>query len=159
MPPPTTTTDLERFKSANMIDLAACFLHADGLIARVSFLDVAEFEECPIIGIANKAKGMPAGKMSWSHDFQIGAVCVAAGARLPAHACAEAEVLLVYAGHPRIDWPASHLDLGPGDALTVLPGLERSNSNGGHERSVVYVVRGGDHPEALRWVTPQFGAV
>ena len=149
--PATTAADIAKFKTVDTGALAACVLKAAELTPAGGLSDVAGFQECPIVGVANPNERMPAGKMGWPHQFQVRALRIAPGARSPLHVRDEEEVLLVYAGRPRIEWPGGRIDLGPGDTLTVPKGLERAYV-GGRAGAIVYVVRGGDHPRAARWV-------
>ena len=89
--------------------------------------------------------------MGWSHNFQVRALLIAPGANAPAHTRAEEEVLLVHSGNLSIAWPDGSLELGPGDTLTVPIGIQRSYHNRTSQASVVYVVRGGDHPKPALW--------
>jgi mannose-6-phosphate isomerase-like protein (cupin superfamily) len=77
---------------------------------------------------------------------------VAPGARSPAHLREEEEVLMLHAGQLSLQWAEGSLTMGPGDTLTVPKHLRRLFVNEGEEPTVVYVVRGGDHPGAARLV-------
>lgn len=156
--PATTMEDVARYRVVSSDELAACVVPTGELTAGGGLSDIAGFQECPIIGVANPAEGMRAGKMGWSHDFQVRALRVAPGATSPAHVRLEAEVLLVHAGVLRIECPGGALEIGSGDTLTVPAGLERSYRNGSHEDCVVYVVRSGDHPAGRQPDTATVGA-
>ena len=145
--PVTTAADLVRFKAVDVDSLTACTLKFDALAPAGGLSSIPGFRECPIVGVANPLEQAPAGKMGWSHNFQVRALLVAPGANTPVHTRAEEEVLLVHRGNLTVDWPDGTLELGPGDTLTVPIGIERSYHNRGAQSSVVYVVRGGDHPK------------
>ena len=156
--PPTTSADLAAFRSVDAAGLRACVVPASDLAPGGGLSAVKGFEECPIVGVANPAEHMAAGRLCWSHAFQVRALRMAAGSRSPPHSRAEEEVLLVHAGKPWIEWRGGRLELGPGDTLTVPKGLERSYGNAGAENAVAYVVRGGDHPLPAAW-TPSASRV
>ena len=149
--PATTAADLARFKTVDTKSLVACTLKLDELTPAGGLSAVSGFRECPIVGVANPAEHAPAGKMGWSHNFQVRALLISPGAFAPAHTRAEEEVLLVHRGSVSFEWPGGALELGPGDTLTVPIGLQRSYINRSSQEAVVYVVRGGDHPEPARW--------
>jgi mannose-6-phosphate isomerase-like protein (cupin superfamily) len=151
----TTAADVAQFGSVDSKALADCVLSARRLAAAGGLSEIAGFEECPIVGVANAAEKMTAGKMGWPHAFQLRALRMAPGAHSPVHVREEEEVLLAHDGNPRFDWPGGYLELGPGDTLTVPKGLERSYSNRTSASSVLYVVRGGDHPRAARFSLTQ----
>jgi mannose-6-phosphate isomerase-like protein (cupin superfamily) len=152
--PATSAADVARMRRVDSDGIAAaCTLKACELAPGGGLSSVPGFAECPIVGVASPAEAMPAGRMGWPHGFQVRALRIEAGARSPAHARVEEEVLLVHAGRPCIEWEDHSLDLGPGDTLTVPKGLVRRYSNPGAEPAVAYVVRGGDHPAAPQWAT------
>ena len=151
----TTAADVAQFKSIDTKALADCVLSAGNLTAAGGLSAIPGFEECPVVGVANAPEKMPAGKMGWSQGFQVRALRIAPGALSPTHVREEEEVFLVHAGNPRIDWPGGYLELGPGDTLSVPKGLKRSYSNRNDRQALVYVVRGGDHPQAARFTPPQ----
>ena len=148
---PTSKADLAAFRSIDTAALRACVVPAADLVPGGGLSGVKGFEECPIVGVANSAEHMPAGRMGWSHAFQVRALRIATGSRSPPHSRAEEEVLLVHAGRLSIEWRGGRLELAPGDTLTVPTGLERSYGNASADDAVVYVVRGGDHPTPAVW--------
>jgi quercetin dioxygenase-like cupin family protein len=150
--PATTMADVARMRSVTGEELEAC-------VARVADLRPAGhvsawpgFAEAPVVGVANPLEGMPAGRMDWSHQFQLRLVVLLPEAVSPWHTRLEEEVLLVHAGHVTLAWADGELRLGPGDTVTVPKGLPRQYKNHGQDPAHVYVVRGGDHPAAA--VTP-----
>jgi len=144
--PPTTMDDVARMRSVTSEELEACVVRASDLRPAGELSAWAGFAEAPIVGVANPSESMPAGRMGWSHHFQLRALSVQPGAVSPWHSRLEEEVLLVHTGHVVMAWPNGQLPLGPGDTLTVPKGLMRRYSNVGTDPARVYVVRGGDHP-------------
>lgn len=147
---PTTSADVARFDRYDSDAIARCVVRSTEFVRGGGLSTVQGFAECPIVGVANAAEEMPAGRMDWAHGFQLRALEVDPGARTPAHQRTEEEVLLLREGTLRFIWPEGSLDLGPGDTLTVPIGLSRTYSNEGSQRALVYVVRGGDHPQPMR---------
>ena len=151
---PTSTEDVARFTRHNSASLAhivaksAQYKPGGGLTA------ISGFEECPIIGVANAAENMPSGALAWPHRFQVRALRVMPGAQSPMHSRAEVEVLFVHCGTLRVEFDGGNLTLEPGDTFTVPIGMAHAFSNPGTERAVVYIVRGGDQPQAARWISP-----
>ncbi len=152
--PVTSTSDVAKFRTVDTQALETCVLVVADLQAGGGLTEVAGFKECPIVGVENLAEQMPAGKMSWAHGFQLRALDIAPQACSPPHSRDEEEVLLMHAGALSIQWAGGQLELRPGDTLTVPKGLTRTYLNNQAERAIVYVVRGGDHPQAVRWTNP-----
>ena len=150
--PPTTSEDVARFDRYDSEGIARCVVRSSEYVSGGGLSRIPGFAECPIVGVANPAEAMPAGRMGWSHGFQVRAVKIDAGARSPPHRRLEEEVLLVHDGAIRLIWPDGSLSLNPGDTLTVPIGLPRAYLNDGSKRAVVYVVRGGDHPQPAQWM-------
>jgi len=152
--PPTTAEQAAQLKRYDSKAISGCVVRSDELARAGGGLSgVDGFAECPVVGVANPSEPMPAGRMGWPHGFQVRALRIAPGARTPSHTRAEEEVLLMHAGALRLTWPGGHLLLGPGDALTVPIGLPRVYQAEGPGESILYVVRGGDHPQPPQWVT------
>ena len=152
---PTSQQDVAKFTRhdseslARIVAKAAEFKPGGGLTA------ISGFEECPIVGVANANENMPAGTLAWPHSFQVRALRIASGARSPLHSRAEVEVLFVQSGKLHIDVDGGSLDVEPGDTFTMPIGMAHAFANLGREQAVVYVVRGGDHPQAPNWIGPQ----
>ena len=104
--------------------------------------------EYAIIGSANPAEGVPAGKMNWSHGFQVRRMDFDREAKLPFHARHEEEVIYLHSGNIACEWDRGKLTLQPGDVLTVPRELIHGFSNTGDHSAVVYVIRGSDSPAA-----------
>ena len=151
--PPTTDEQVRGYVRHDSASLAKIVVRASELSPAGGLSVLPGFEECPIVGVANVPEGAPAGRLGWSHNFQVRALRVAPGAVSPEHVRDEEEVLLMHAGSLLVGWHGQSLELGPGDTLTLPRGLARRLINAGSERAVAYVVRGGDHPAAARWTT------
>ena len=150
---PTSRADVARFTRYDSESLAKIVAKAAELKPGGGLTTVSGFQECPIVGVANAAENMPAGTLSWPHSFQIRALRIAPGARSPLHSRTEVEVLFVQSGALRIDFDGGGLDLEPGDTFTMPIGMAHAFANLGREQAVVYVVRGGDHPQAPHWAS------
>ena len=151
--PETNANDIAMLKQLSGSDIQACTVKRSELRA-TSFGPFAQFpgvEECPIVGGANPAEGMPAGRLDWPHGFHLRALRLTQDASIPRHARLEEEVLLMHRGALQFDWADGSLTLGAGDTLTVPKGLVRSYRSVSLTPAELYVVRGGDHPAA-----PQF---
>jgi mannose-6-phosphate isomerase-like protein (cupin superfamily) len=144
---PTTAADVAKFDRYDSEGIARCVMRSGELVGGGGLSELPGFAECPIVGVANPAEGMPAARMDWPHGFQVRALRIEPGAHTRQHSRAEEEVLLMHKGKVLFTWPEGSLTVGPGDTLTVPKGLPRSYSNDGAERALVYVVRGGDHPQ------------
>lgn len=105
--------------------------------------------EAAVIGPANPAEGIGAGKMGWAHGFHLRRLQFVPGARVPLHQRMEAEVLFVQQGALEVEAGGEAVILHPGDTLTVPVGMDRSFTS--PRGSVVFAVRGGDAPAAPRW--------
>ncbi|RME67374.1 MAG: cupin domain-containing protein [Alphaproteobacteria bacterium] len=151
---PTTMADVARHRRMSADEMLACVQFekdfagpGDSALARRS----VGVKEHPIIGAANPAEGIGAGKLDWPHGFHFRRLELAPGAHVPPHARAEEEVLFVHAGAVKLQWDGKALLLGKGDTLTVPKGLVRSLANGGDGQTAVYVVRGTNAPAAPAW--------
>jgi mannose-6-phosphate isomerase-like protein (cupin superfamily) len=135
--------------------LAGCVVKAHELVPNTASPLAREgVEELPIITPAATRDGFAPGPISgwWPHGFNLRALRLASGARVPRHVREEQEVIFVHRGVLQIDTPEGEVILGPGDSFTTPKGLPRgfraSSSNG----VAAYVVRGGDNPAAPRFV-------
>jgi mannose-6-phosphate isomerase-like protein (cupin superfamily) len=147
---PTGAADIARLADYDSAAIAACTV-ARAALAPAPESRLARFPgvaECPIVGGASPAEGLPAGRLDWPHGFHVRALHLAPGGWIPRHHRLEAEVLLMHRGALRVEWPGGALDLGAGDTLTVPVGLPRAYRNPGAIQTEVYVVRGGDAPAA-----------
>lgn len=106
-------------------------------------------DERAVIGPASAEEGLAAGPLDWPHGFHLRRLALAPGAATGRHARAEAEVVFVHTGSVTMEWADGALTLSPGDTLTVPAGLTRDYRSA--EGAVLFVVRGGDAPGAVRW--------
>lgn len=151
--PPTTPADVAKLTVFDSAGITSCTVrHADISAAPTGpFSHLPGVQECPLVGAANPAESFPAGRLAWPHGFQVRALRLAPGARIPPHARFEEEVLLMHRGALRMSWHGGQLDLGPGDTLTVPTRLVRRYENITAGITEVYVVRGGDTPSPPRF--------
>lgn len=155
--PVTSVSDAVAYRQLNYEELERCVVPASSLTAAGGMSVVPGFEECPIAGPANAVENMPAGKLGWSHHFQLRALRIAPNVRSPLNTRVEEEVLMVHEGTLGIEWSHGSLMLAAGDTLTVPKNLQRCYFNPDAEPSVTYLVRGGDHPHPARWITQEAG--
>ncbi len=145
--PPTTDADVGRLDRLGADELERCILRYDELDpAPISGLP--ELRESPIIGPASPAEGLGAGRMTWSHGFNLRHIGLDPGVTTRRHTRAEEEVILMYSGRLGVEIADGTIELGPGDVFTVPVGVPRRFSNTSGELAEAYVVRGGDQPQA-----------
>jgi mannose-6-phosphate isomerase-like protein (cupin superfamily) len=151
---PTTAADVARLDEFDSAAITACTIRRSDFVAAAHgpFAHLSGVTEHPLVGGASAAEHIEAGQLGWPHGFHVRALHLEPHARIPAHARAEEEVLLMHRGRLQLRWPEGELEIGPGDTLTVPKHLVRSYAAIGGERTEVYVVRGGDHPAAPRFV-------
>ena len=149
----TTADDVAKLARYDSAAIAGCVVRSSEFVSGGGLSEVKGFAECPIVGMASPAERMPAGRMGWSHGFQVRVLKVDPGAHSPSHQRREEEVLLMHQGVMRFSSPEGSVSLQPGDTLTVPIGLSRTYSNESSQPAVVYVVRRGDHPRAPLWDT------
>lgn len=142
---PTTQDDVARLRRLIADEMADCVVTRAEL-EPVSGAKLPELCEYPIIGGASSDEGLPAGKMSWPHGFQLRYITVDPGIETQQHVRHEEEVLFVQSGQLVVALPDGEIELGEGDVLTIPISMARSFSNPGATVARVYVVRGGDQP-------------
>ena len=108
----------------------------------------AGVEEAALLGPDNDAELMPAGHLSWPHEFVLRALRLLPGAAIPPHGRNEEEVIFVQQGSCSVTVDTESVDLAPGDTLTTPIGSERAFTNPGREPCIVYITRRGDRPGA-----------
>ena len=111
----------------------------------------AGVREYPLVGEANEAEGIGAGKLAWPHCFNLRRLEFDPMSVLAPHARSEEEVIYVHRGELLVRWHNEELLIGPGDVLTVPIGLAHRLENRGDNPAVAFVVRGGRHPAAPHW--------
>jgi mannose-6-phosphate isomerase-like protein (cupin superfamily) len=150
---PVTTAQeaatLQRYDSARLETVVARFAKLAAVSGGLS--GCSGLQECLIAGTENRYESMPAAPLGWPHGFQLRALFLEPGAASAPHVRVEEEVLLVHAGSPCVEVQGTQLNLAPGDTFTVPKGVARVLHNPGTQRAVLFIVRGGDHPQAPRW--------
>lgn len=151
---PTTMEDVTSFRTMTAEEMADCVLpYTEGRAEVTSELagKSDKLEEVAIVGIANAKEGVGAGKMGWPHEFQFRRIDLGAGGSVPAHSRAEEEVIFVHEGSLYVSWDGGGLTMERGDTITIPKGVTRSFANNAAEKTVLFVVRGGDAPAAPTW--------
>ncbi len=110
--------------------------------------------ESPIIGAANAAEGIAAGKLNWSHGFNVRRWDIAIQGQTVSYSRQEEEVIFIHRGQLAFCWQDQEQDhellMEPGDVLTVPKGLTHRFQNTSAEDVTAYVTVGGDSPNAPR---------
>jgi quercetin dioxygenase-like cupin family protein len=109
-------------------------------------------KEYPLIGEDDPLDGTATAPLAWRHGFQVRRIDLVAGGESAWHYRREPEVIYVHSGSLSLTFAAGTLQLNPGDVLTVPVGLDRRFSC--PERTVCYIVRGGDQPAPAVMVDP-----
>ena len=112
-------------------------------------------EECPVITPTHTKDGFAPGPIVgwWPHGFNLRCLKMETGARVPAHARNEEEVIFVHRGTLEVATPQGTVLLGAGDTLTTPKELERAFRAMSSDGVVAYVVRGGDEAGAVRFTS------
>ncbi len=152
--PPTTAEQVASHRVMNLQEMLDCVLleqdQSGGANSGLSRA-VEGVRETAMIGPANAAEGIGAGKMDWQHGFHLRRLDLAPGAALPFHARAEEEVVYLHRGELTFQWGEHTLHMVEGDVLTVPKQLMHGYHNSASVDSLAYVVRGGDSPAAATW--------
>jgi mannose-6-phosphate isomerase-like protein (cupin superfamily) len=103
-------------------------------------------EECPIIVPKATADGFAPGPITgwWPHGFNLRALKLKTGAKVPFHVRREEEVLFVQEGVLEVATDRGTVLLGPGDTFSTPKGAARGFRNTGSRDTLAYVVRGGE---------------
>ena len=114
--PPTTPEIVKGMRQISLQEMQGCvYLAARAPANSRSELAAAEgIEEIPIIGAANAAEKIGAGKMTWPHSFHLPCLKMSAGAYIARHCRLEEEVIYLYEGRLRVEWPGRQRDPGQG---------------------------------------------
>lgn len=152
--PPTSHAVVAGMRRINGGEMQECVYQAGEIAPSPTALTASAegVDEIPVIGDANPAEGIAAGKMTWPHGFHLRRLEMAPGSVIQDHSRLEEEVMYVYEGSLAVDWQGGSLVLGRGDVLTIPKKLKHSFRNPGEKPAISYVVRGGDSPMAPRWV-------
>lgn len=154
---PTSTAEVAAMRRMQAVEMSECVIRADeAALSADTTLAIAStgLREAALLGPANAAEAIGAGKVGIPHGFHFRKLVLDAVAHVPAHAREEEEVLFVHQGVVALEWDGNRLELGRGDTLTVPKGLMRSWT-AGEGGAIVFVVRGGDSPAAPRWSAGQ----
>jgi mannose-6-phosphate isomerase-like protein (cupin superfamily) len=147
--PPTTERDVAQMRRMSGSEIADCVVrYAELRPASSARQQAPGLRESPLIGGASSAEGLGAGKMAWSHGFQLRHIAVAPGATSRPHRRFEEEVILMHKGRLRVAIPDGSVELTAGDTLTIPIGTRRTFYNSHSEQAEAFVVRGGDTPSA-----------
>lgn len=148
--PPTTAEDVVQLRQMNTPALRRCVVSgAEFQPAGQSLLTAADVAEAPVIGTARE-DGMRAGKLDWSHGFQLRKVLLQPGSETTLHARPQEEVLFAHRGSLSLTVGGIELELGPGDVMTIPVNLPRQFRNSATETCELYAVDGGDNPAGAR---------
>ncbi len=114
-------------------------------------------EEAPVIGDVDGQDGIKAGPIvgHWKHDFTVRRLKLETGAKVPAHARSEQEVLFMQSGTLEFTWDGGSLIIGAGDTLTVPVGLVHGFRNPASADAIAFVIRGAASPAAPQFATAQ----
>jgi quercetin dioxygenase-like cupin family protein len=149
--PPTDATMVASVRRMDAAAIRRCVVTADEFGA----LPAGPLSACPgvaeaaVIGPANPNEAIAAGKMGWPHGFQLRRLQLSPGGQVPPHERDEAEVLFVQHGELTVGSSGETVTMRPGDTLTIPIGAERRFA--APAGATVFVVRGGDAPQAPRW--------
>ena len=149
--PPTTAADVDRLRKMDTAALRGCVVSgAEFEPSGKSLLTTAGVAEAPVIG-ASRQDGMRAGKLDWSHGFQLRKVVLQPGSETTVHARPQEEVLFARCGSLSLTVDGVDFELGPGDVMSIPVNLPRQFRNSATETCELYAVDGGDNPagEAL----------
>ena len=144
----TTAEDVASLRTLSAEDMADCVvLHDELRMDSTSQLMSHDLLEYPIIGEASSEEGIGAGKMTWSHGFQLRYMAIDPGAESLQHARKEEEVLLIQKGELTVEFDDGTVKLGTGDVFTIPIDMPHRFLNEDSEMAEVFIVRGGDKPE------------
>lgn len=152
---PTSVDDLPTFRRMTHEEMSACVAQ-NAQAQHSTDTDIANHSvgvsEAAILGPASDAEKVSAAKVASPHGFHFRTLQFDPNGRIPPHSRAEEEVVFVQSGAVTLFWGDRYIELGKGDTITVPKGLVRSWWVTGAVPATVYVVRGGNAPEAAKWV-------
>ena len=144
--PPTTAADVARLRKMDSAALRDCVVSgAEFEPAGASLLTTADVAEVPVIG-TGREDGMRAGKLDWSHGFQLRKVVLQPGSETTVHVRPQEEVLFAHRGSLSLTVDGVDFELGPGDVMSIPVDLPRQFRNSASETCEFYAVDGGDNP-------------
>lgn len=151
---PTTDDDVANLRRLTAEEMSGCVVMRSELVEqRCVDGGLADVSEFPLIGAANKAENLGAGRMAWQHGFCVRYITVDPGVATKKHIRHEEEVVFVHAGQLTVRVSGEQFDMTAGDTLTIPVGLERTFINQSKDVVEAYVVRGRDKPQAAELVT------
>ena len=147
---PISGEELESFRSLTLEDMSKNVCrHAEFATQNSGGLSNGHgAQEFSVIGGQTDPEGMPSGKISRPHNFQLRRLMLDPGASIPKHQRQEHEVIFVHRGSLMITTDSGSFTLGTGDLFTCPVGLPRSFANEGSETADIVTVRGGNNPSA-----------
>ena len=108
--------------------------------------------ERAIIGCANPAENIGAGKMSWQHRFHVRHLSLQPSVEIPLHVRYEEEVIIVQQGELLVDIDGHTTTLSPGDVFTAPIDQPRRYLSQAQQPLDAFIVRRGNHPLAAKFV-------
>jgi mannose-6-phosphate isomerase-like protein (cupin superfamily) len=150
--PATTDTDVAALRRLKANEMGDCVVTRAEL-QPTEHRALPQLREFPIIGASGDAEGIAAGKMGWSHGFQLRHVCVDPGTATSQHQRHEEEVILMQTGVLSVELPEGNIELHAGDVFTVPIESPRVFANKGNATAEAYIVRGGDQPRPPTMIT------
>ncbi|MEM8984571.1 MAG: cupin domain-containing protein [Pseudomonadota bacterium] len=151
--PATTDADVAALRRMSGDELNRCVVRQAELATALQ-PGPAGYAERPIIGAANAAEQLSAGRMAWPHGFHLRFAHFSGGEVSTEHVRHEEEVLLLQCGELNVRTPAGTVLMRAGDVLTLPIGMPRCFANNADRPVDLYIVRGGDSPAAPDIVSP-----
>ena len=147
---PISGEELEAFRSFTLEDMSKNVCrHAEFAAQNSGGLSNSHgAQEFSVIGGQSDPEGMPSGKISRPHNFQLRRLMLDPGASIRKHQRQEHEVIFVHRGSLMVTTDSGNFTLGTGDLFTCPVGLPRSFANEGSETADIVTVRGGNNPSA-----------
>jgi len=149
---PISRDEAAAFQRLSLADMENCIVRKNeiGKLATGGLSHLDDVVECAVIGCANPAEQIGAGKMAWQHGFQVRHLTIAPGTAIPTHRRAEEEVIIVQSGGLAVEALDAQAELSAGDVFTAPPGENRRYENSTDKILEVLVVRRGNHPAAAQ---------
>lgn len=147
---PTSEAVVNSMRKVTLEQMQDCIYSAEEFRPQSSsaLAQIDGVAEIPLIGPANPAENIPAGKMAWPHGFHLRCLKMNPTSVIGMHKRSQEEVIYIYQGSMDVTWPNGKLTLEKGDVLTIPIGLNRSFENSGEALLQAYIIHGGDAPAA-----------
>ncbi len=152
---PTTAEEAAKLNCMSFDEMRACVtLDDDYHYSDLTALTLRSEGVCeaPILGPANDAEAIHAGKVASPHGFVFRRLEFAPHGHIPSHRRDEEEVLFVHEGALVLEWEEGAIELQKGDTFTTPIGMNRAFREPHGKKASVYVVRRGNSPTAPEWV-------